>query len=161
MDKKTILKIIMVISLLYFIWLILASTNEVFFKYNIYLSLKSWSLIGITIYSFFIAIESIIYISQPKEEEEEIKIVSEAIKKIVCSNCKTLFTIKDTGVRPLKYKCPNCGMEGVLRGKSIKGKSIKISCDKCGNEFEIFDTGERPLNYECPVCHNKGVVTNA
>ena len=99
------------------------------------------------------------YITAPREEEEEIKIVSEAIKKIVCSNCKTVFTIRDTGVRPLKYKCPNCGMEGVLRGKSVKGKRISVQCDKCGNEFEIFDTGERPLIYRCPVCHYQGEVS--
>ena len=159
MDRKTLLKAIFVISLLYFIWLIMAVANETFWSYNLYLSFKTWSIIGIIAYAAFIIIEVLLYITSPKEEEEEIKIVSEAIKKIVCSNCKTVFTIRDTGVRPLKYKCPNCGMEGVLRGKSVKGKRLAIECDKCGNEFEIFDTGERPLKYKCPVCHYQGVLS--
>ncbi|MCD6572786.1 MAG: hypothetical protein J7K95_01660 [Thermoplasmata archaeon] len=159
MDRKTLLKAIFVISLLYFIWLIMAVANETFWSYNLYLSFKTWSIIGIIAYAAFIIIEVLLYITAPKEEEEEIKIVSEAIKKIVCSNCKTVFTIRDTGVRPLKYKCPNCGMEGVLRGKSVKGKRLAIECDKCGNEFEIFDTGERPLKYKCPVCHYQGVLS--
>ena len=159
MDRKTLLKAIFVISLLYFIWLIMAVANETFWSYNLYLSFKTWSIIGMIAYAAFIIIEVLLYITAPKEEEEEIKIVSEAIKKIVCSNCKTVFTIRDTGVRPLKYKCPNCGMEGVLREKSVKGKRLAIECNKCGNEFEIFDTGERPLKYKCPVCHYQGVLS--
>ncbi len=159
MDRKILLKAIFVISLLYFIWLIVAAANESFWNYNLYLSFKTWSIIGIIVYAAFIVIEVLLYVTAPKEEEEEIKIVSEAIKKIVCSNCKTVFTIRDTGVRPLKYKCPNCGMEGVLRGKNIKGKRLAIECDKCGSDFEIFDTGERPLKYKCPTCHYEGVLS--
>ena len=158
MEKKIISKTMFMASLLYFIWLIIAAVNESSLKYNMYLSLKTWSIIGIVLYLVFIAIEIIFYLSQP-HEEKEVKIVTEAIKKVVCSNCKTTFTIKDTGVRPLKYTCPNCGMEGVLRGKNIKGKKINILCEKCHNEFEVFDTGERPLAYECPVCHYKGVLS--
>ncbi|MCD6474143.1 MAG: hypothetical protein J7K47_04475 [Thermoplasmata archaeon] len=159
MDRKTTIRVIFVVSLLYFIWLILVAANDSFWSYDLYLSFKGWSIIGSVIYAAFIIIEVLLYITAPREEEEEIKIVSEAIKKIVCSNCKTVFTIRDTGVRPLKYKCPNCGMEGVLRGKSVKGKRISVQCDKCGNEFEIFDTGERPLIYRCPVCHYQGEVS--
>jgi len=158
MGKKIVLKVIFVASLLYFIWLIMAAVNESFLKYNMYFSIKTWSIIGIALYLIFILIEAIFYLSQP-HEEKEVKIVTEAIKKVVCSNCKTTFTIKDTGVRPLKYTCPNCGMEGVLRGKNLKGKKMNVLCEKCHNEFEIFDTGERPLAYECPVCHYKGVLS--
>ena len=159
MDRKTASKIIFVISLIYFLWLIVAAANNVFWKYNLYLSFKDWSIVGASLYIFFIIIEVLIYATIPQKKEEEIKIVSEAIRKVVCSNCHTVFTIRDTGVRPLKYKCPNCGMEGVLRGKSEKGKTIEVECEKCGNKFEVFDTGERPLKYKCPVCHYEGVLS--
>ncbi len=158
MDKKNVSMAIMIISLLYFIWLVVVAANETMLHANMYLSLKEWSIIGIAIYIIFLAIEGAIYLSEPKEEEREIKLISPAIKKIVCSNCKTVFTIKDTGVRPLKYTCPNCGMEGVIRGKNVKGKTRIIECEECGERFEIFDTGERPLHYECPFCHHKGVI---
>ncbi len=158
MSQKNLLKLIIIISITYFIWLAIVTINEIKFGYNLLLSLKSWSIIGMAIYILFLILEIIIYISTPKKEIKEIKIVSEALKKVFCSNCKTTFTISDTGVRPLRYTCPNCGMEGVLKGRTTEGRRLKVICQNCNNEFEIFDTGEKPLIYECPNCHSKGEI---
>ncbi len=158
MNKKNLLKLIIVLAIIYFIWLSIVILNEIKFNYNLILPLKIWSIIGIFLYAIFLLSEILIYLTLPKKEIEEIKIVSEALKKVFCNNCKTVFNISDTGVRPLKYECPNCGMEGVLRGKVAEGKILKVLCKNCGNEFEIFDVGEKPLIYECPNCHVKGEI---
>jgi len=158
MDRERLLKTIFIISLIYFLWIATITGVRYFFHRNIYLSFPTWCIGGTVLYAAIIIFEILIYFTS-QEKEEEIKIVSEAITKVVCGNCNTIFTIKDTGVRPLKYKCPNCGFEGVLRGKSARGKILQVECDKCGNKFEIFDTGIRPLKYKCPVCHYEGVLS--
>ena len=155
--NKNLLKIIVIVSLVYLAWLILVAFYEIK-GVEILLSLKYWSIIGIILYASFLFIEFLIYMTPPAKREE-IKIVSEALKKVMCSDCKTIFLISDTGVRPLRYTCPNCGKEGVLRGKTVEGKARKIVCENCNVEFEIFDTGERPLSYSCPNCHFEGVVS--
>ncbi|RLF47209.1 MAG: hypothetical protein DRN29_03110 [Thermoplasmata archaeon] len=158
MNQKNLLKIVVIASILYFIWLFIVALNETMNGSKILLSLKTWSLIGVVVYVFFLFIEIMVYITTPKKETKEIKLVSEVIKKIVCNSCHTTFTITDTGVRPMKYVCPNCGKEGVLRGKKVKGIVKTITCSSCGDKFEIIDTGERPLTYQCPSCHYEGVV---
>lgn len=158
MERDTLAKIIVVVSIVYFIWLIFVASNEMYFKINLLLSLKIWSIIGIVVYALFFIIEIIIYKGKPKKGAREIKIVSEALKKVACNNCNTTFTISDTGVRPLKYTCPNCGKEGVLKGRAIKGRIKEIVCSNCKNRFEIFDSGQRPLSYMCPNCHFEEVL---
>ena len=158
MNQKNLLKIVVIASILYFIWLFIVALNETMNGSKILLSLKTWSLIGVVVYVFFLFIEIMVYITTPKKETKEIKLVSEVIEKIVCNSCHTTFTITDTGVRPMKYVCPNCGKEGVLRGKKVKGIVKTITCSSCGDKFEIIDTGERPLTYQCPSCHYEGVV---
>ena len=158
MNQKNLLKVIVIVSIIYFIWLFIVAMQEAMKGGVILFSLKIWSIVGIILYIFFLLVELLVYISTPKAEGKEIKIVSEVIKKVVCSQCHTTFTITDTGVRPLRYTCPNCGKEGVLRGKRVKGVAKRITCDNCGNEFDILDTGEKPLTYVCPSCHYEGVV---
>ncbi|KAA0001774.1 MAG: hypothetical protein FE048_04925 [Thermoplasmata archaeon] len=158
MSHKNLLKIIVIASIIYFIWLFIVALNETMYGEKILISLKMWSIIGVLLYILFLIIEILLYITTPKKEAREIKIVSEVIKKVVCSHCHATFTISDTGVRPLKYTCPNCGKEGVLRGKRVKGIVKSITCSNCGNVFDVFDTGEKPLSYECPACHYQGVV---
>jgi len=156
--NKNLLKAIVIVALLYLIWLVVAAYFEMEGN-KILLSLKYWSLIGVILYVIFLILEIIVYLKSSKKEREEIKIISEALKKVMCSDCKTVFLVSDTGVRPLRYTCPNCGKEGVLRGKTVEGKARKIVCENCNVEFEIFDTGERPLSYSCPNCHFEGVVS--
>lgn len=155
--------VITFISLLYFLWLMVVVLKErgyILSGMNLRLSLKEWAIVGIILYAIFLIIEIFYYISIPKEEKgaDGIKLVSTATKKIVCGNCNTVFTITDTGVRPLRYTCPNCGEEGVLRGKIAEGTMKKIRCERCDSPFDIYDTGVRPLKYECPSCHFEGVI---
>lgn len=158
MNKKLASKIIVLVSFIYFIWLVITAVVEVFYNSKIFLSLKEWSIVGIILYILLLLVEVVIYISTPEKKEKETKIVSEVIKKVVCSHCKTKFTVSDTGVRPLYYTCPNCGKEGALKGRVVEGESRFIVCSNCESEIEIFDTGERPLHYECPSCHVEGVL---
>ncbi|HEC75785.1 MAG TPA: hypothetical protein ENI33_00805 [Thermoplasmatales archaeon] len=159
MKQKNLLRIIVIISIIYFIWLFIDALNEVMNGTKLLLSLKTWSIIGVVIYIVFLVVEIILYFATPQEKIKEIKLVSPALKKIVCSNCKTTFTISDDGIRPVYYACPNCGKEGVIKGKKIEGISKLITCSNCDKIFEIIDTGDRPLTYECPSCHFRGDVS--
>jgi predicted RNA-binding Zn-ribbon protein involved in translation (DUF1610 family) len=163
-DKARGAAVIAFISLLYFIWLMVVLLKErgyVLAGTDLFLSLKEWAIIGIILYAIFLVMEIFYYLSTPKEEKEVggIKLVSSVTKKVVCSNCNTVFTITDTGVRPLRYTCPNCGEPGVLRGKTAEGVRKSITCDECEHTFEVYDTGERPLKYECPKCHFEGIIS--
>lgn len=52
--------------------------------------------------------------AQPAAEQAP---VAPAVKKIKlrCGGCKEVFAIEDTGERPLKRACPNCGRMGMIR----------------------------------------------
>ncbi|MEA2054069.1 MAG: hypothetical protein U9O96_02970 [Candidatus Thermoplasmatota archaeon] len=157
--------VITFISLIYFMWLMVVVLKErgyILPNADLFLSLREWAIIGIILYAVFLIIEIFYYLSTPKKEEgaEGIKLVSAVIKKVFCNNCNTVFSITDTGVRPLRYTCPNCGGEGALRGKIAEGIRKNIKCGRCENLFEIYDTGERPLKYECPECHFEGAVSS-
>ncbi len=154
MGKKSLL-IAVVVAIVYFIWLAIWAFFEFFTDLKLPVSLKIWSIIGIFLYSALILIE--ILLVMKKEEKEE---TPKKIKKVVCAQCKTKFDISDTGERPLSYICPNCGNEGFLKGKTLKGNSIFIECSNCGKEIEIFDFGERPFEYICPYCHVKGIIND-
>ncbi len=158
MKQKDALKIIVLFAILYFIWLFVVALNEVMNGGTLLLELKMWAIIGVVLYALFLLVEVVMYLTVPKEESREIKLVSEAITRVMCSNCKTTFTISDTGVRPMPYTCPNCGKEGALKGKKVEGSKMNVTCPECSASFEIMDTGERPLTYECPYCHHHGVV---
>jgi len=162
-EKARGVAVLAFVSLLYFLWLMVAVLKDrgyILSGTDIFLSLKEWAIIGIILYAVFLIAEIFYYLSTQKEEKgaEGIKLVSAVTKRVVCSNCNTVFTITDTGVRPLRYTCPNCGMEGALRGKTAEGIRRHIKCEGCENEFEIYDTGERPLKYECPKCHFEGTI---
>lgn len=159
MKQKNTLRIIVIISIIYFIWLFIDALYEVMNGTKLLLSLKTWSIIGVVIYIIFLVMEILMYLASSEEKIKEVKLVSPALKKIVCSNCKTTFTISDEGIRPIYYVCPNCGKEGVIKGKKIEGISKLITCSNCDKIFEIIDTGERPLTYECPSCHFRGDVS--
>ncbi len=155
--------VITFISLIYFMWLMVVVLKEkgyILSGTNLFLSLVEWAIVGTIIYAVFLIIEIFYYLSIPREKKmaEGIKLFSAVTKRVVCSSCNIVFTITDTGVRPLRYTCPNCGGEGVLRGKTAEGERKEIKCEKCENSFEIYDTGERPLKYECPSCHFEGTV---
>lgn len=154
MSKKSLL-IIVITAIVYFIWLIIWGTIEFFTPLSMPISLKIWSIIGIFIYSALIIIEVLMLMEKEKKEE-----IPKKIKKAVCGYCKTKFDVEDTGERPLEYVCPNCGNEGFLKGRTLKGNSLLIKCSNCKNEIEIFDFGERPLEYVCPVCHLKGIIND-
>ena len=158
MKKIGILKAIVILAVVYFLWLFIVAVNDALGGSDIVVDLKTWSFIGIALYAVMLATELMVYVLYPEEEKDEIKVVSEAIKQVTCSNCNTVFKISDTGVRPLRYTCPNCGMEGVLRGKKVEGIKKVITCESCHNNFEIIDTGVRPLKYVCPVCHYEGAI---
>ncbi len=158
MKPNNLLKAIVILAVIYFLWLFIVAIKDVMGGDGILLTLKTWSIIGIAFYILLLIVEIMVYAFTPREEAEEIKVVTEAIKQVTCSNCKTVFNITDTGVRPLKYTCPNCGMEGVLRGKKVEGIKRTITCESCQNNFEIIDTGEKPLKYVCPVCHYEGEI---
>ena len=163
-EKARGVAVIAFVSLLYFLWLmvvVLKDRGYILSNTETFLSLREWAIIGILLYAIFLIVEVFYYLSASRGEAagaEGIKLVSAVTKKIVCSNCNTVFTITDTGVRPLRYTCPNCGMEGALRGKTAEGVRRNIKCGECGNTFEIYDTGERPLKYECPKCHFEGQI---
>jgi len=157
-EKKRVAAVLTFIALLYFLWIIIVVLKEngyIFATTNFLLSLREWAIIGILLYLIFVIIEVYYYLSFPKEEKkvEGIKLVSTVTKKVMCNNCKTVFTIADTGKRPLRYTCPNCGGEGALRGTVAEGIRKMVACEKCKNIFEIYDTGERPFAYKCPECH--------
>ncbi len=158
MKKIGLLKTVVILAVIYFLWLFIVAVNDAMGGNGILLRLKTWSFIGIALYAILLIVEIMIYFLYPGEEKEEIKVVAEAIKQVTCSNCKTVFKISDTGVRPLKYTCPNCGMEGVLRGKRVEGVKKIITCESCQNSFEVIDTGEKPFKYVCPVCHYEGAI---
>ena len=158
MKQNNLLKAIVILAVIYFLWLFIVAIKDVMGGDGILLTLKTWSIIGAAFYIILLVVEILVYALTPQEEAEEIKVVAEAIKQVTCSNCKTIFNITDTGVRPLKYTCPNCGMEGVLRGKKVEGIKRTITCDSCQNNFEVIDTGEKPLRYVCPVCHYEGAI---
>ncbi|MBC7081263.1 MAG: hypothetical protein H5T44_03355 [Thermoplasmatales archaeon] len=154
MGKKGLLAVV-TIAIVYFVWLILWAFLEFFTDLNLPISLKVWSIIGIFLYIALILIEILFMIEREKKEE-----IPKKIKKVVCGYCKTKFDISDTGERPLNYICPNCGNEGALKGKTLKGISIFIECSNCGKEAEIFYSGERPFEYVCPHCHAKGIIND-
>jgi len=157
-EKKRVAAVLTFIAFIYFLWIIVVALKEngyIFSTTNFFLSLREWAIIGILLYLIFVIIEVYYYLSAPKEEKkiEGIKLVSTVKKKVMCNNCKTVFTIADTGKRPLRYSCPNCGEEGVLRGTTAEGIRKMVACENCKNIFEIYDTGERPFSYRCPKCH--------
>ena len=158
MKKIGMLKAVVILAVIYFLWLFIVAVNDALGGGGILVDLKTWSLIGIALYAILLIVELMVYFLIPGEEKEEIKVVSEVIKQVTCSNCNTVFKISDTGVRPLKYTCPNCGMEGVLRGKKVEGVKKIITCESCSNSFEVLDSGERPLKYICPICHYEGEI---
>ncbi|MGQ0534935.1 MAG: hypothetical protein ACT4PT_02555, partial [Methanobacteriota archaeon] len=80
--------------------------------------------------------------------------------KLKCGNCQTVFTVQDTGERPLYHSCPGCGRQGVLRTppKTAAGgvRTVKVRCRDCNQVFEATDTGARPLGLDCPNCGAHG-----
>jgi parallel beta-helix repeat protein len=88
--------------------------------------------------------------ARPKAKEQPIK----------CPKCTELFIVQDTGQRPLKTKCPNCGAKGMIRGTALKpGKEekVNIKCPKCSRIFKI--SGDEKY-FECPKCHTKGTLSD-
>lgn len=158
MKRKIILNLIVLFAILYFIWLFIVALVETMNSTIILIELKIWALIGVIIYIFFLMLELALYFTSPIKEEKEYKLISDTITRVMCSNCKTTFTISDNGIRPMAYICPNCNREGALKGNTTEGFQIVITCSRCETDFEIFDTGDRPLSYECPSCHFEGVV---
>lgn len=156
--KKRAAALLTFLAILYFIWILLVILKEneyIFTTTSFFLPLREWAIIGILLYLIFVIIEIYYYLSSPKEGKkvEGIKLVSTVTKKVMCNNCNTVVSISDTGKRPLRYTCPSCDGEGVLRGTTAEGVRRMIACENCQHIFEIHDTGERPFVYQCPQCH--------
>ena len=156
--------VITFISLLYFLWLVVVVLQDQGYLLegtDLVLSLRDWAIVGIILYAVFVMVLVYYYLTTgtPEKRTEGIKLVSAVTTRVVCDNCHTVFTISDTGVRPLRYSCPNCGEQGALRRKTIQGRRKNIACHHCENYFEVYDTGERPLSYECPHCHFEGALS--
>ena len=156
--------VITFISVLYFIWLmivVLQDQGYILSGTDMPLSLQWWAIIGIILFAVFFLAELYLYLTAPRREprSEGIKLVSAVTTKVMCSDCHTVFTISDTGTRPLKYTCPNCGQSGALRKQMAAGVRKNVQCERCENVFEIHDTGERPLKYTCPECHHVNALS--
>lgn len=156
--------VITFISLLYFLWLVVVLLQDQGYlpgSIDLVLSLRDWAIVGIILYAAFVMVLVYYYLTTGPQEKraEGIKLVSAVTTRVVCDNCHTVATISDTGTRPLRYSCPNCGRQGVLRKKTAQGRRRNISCQHCENYVEIYDTGERPLSYECPHCHFEGALS--
>ena len=151
------------LSLLYFIWLIIVVLkNQGYLLENtdLFLNLEEWAIIGIILYAIFVIVLIYYYLTLAPECKTSggIKLVSAVTNRVVCDKCHTVITISDTGTRPRRYTCPNCGKQGALRRNTIQGKRRNIACQRCDGFFEIYDTNERPLTYECPHCHFEGAL---
>ena len=158
MNQKKMLNLIVLIAILYFIWLFSMALNEIVRETTFLFELKLWAVIGVVLYAIFLIIEIFLYLTKSQDKPREIKLISDIETKVMCSYCKTTFTIADSGIRPIGYTCPNCGKDGALKGKKIEGAKATVNCSQCNNTFEIIDSGERPLQYECPHCHHQGDV---
>jgi len=156
--------VITFISVLYFIWLMVAVLQDrgyILSGSDLPLSVQWWAVIGIILFAVFFLVELYMYLTAPGKERrtEGIKLVSAVTTKVVCSDCHTVFTISDTGARPLRYTCPNCGQEGALRRQMASGVRKNVQCERCEHVFEIHDTGERPFKYTCPDCHHVNALS--
>lgn len=86
--------------------------------------------------------------------------------KLRCGACKEVFTVQDTGERPLYHSCPHCGSQGVLRAKPAGPggalaptvKRVTLKCNACAEVFKVEDTGVRPLTHSCPGCGRPGIL---
>jgi predicted RNA-binding Zn-ribbon protein involved in translation (DUF1610 family) len=155
--------VIALLSLLYFIWLVIVILRDQGFlleNTDFVLTLQEWAIMGIILYTIFIIVLVYYYLTlAPKEEMSPgIKLVSAVTTRAVCDNCHTVIAVSDTGIRPLQYYCPNCGKQGALRCKTAQGIRKIITCERCEKDFEVYDTGERPLTYECSNCHFEGAL---
>ncbi len=156
--------VITFISILYFIWLMVAVLQDqgyILAGTDVPLSVQWWAVIGIILFAVFFLAELYLYLTAPRPEprSEGIKLVSAVTTKVMCSDCHTVFTISDTGARPLRYTCPNCGQSGALRKHMASGVRKNVQCERCENVFEIHDTGDRPLRYTCPDCHHVNALS--
>ena len=157
--KKTGL-VLVAISILYFLWILAVSFHEggyLLTDADFIFSLLEWTLIGVVLYLCIIVIFCFFYIIPTRKslKTEGFKLVGGKKNQVVCGNCKTIFSFKDTDERPLEITCPYCKSKGVLKGKKISAKKHIISCSNCGNIFEILEWGKRPFEYECPKCHKR------
>lgn len=160
--KKTGL-ILVAIAILYFIWILAVSIHKggyLLKDTDFIFSLMEWTAIGIVLYLCIIVIFCFFYLipARISLKKKEFKLVEKKKNQVVCSNCKTIFSFKDTGERPLETACPSCRSKGVLKGKKVSAKKNIISCSHCGNIFEILDWDKRPLEYECPECHQRDTL---
>lgn len=55
--------------------------------------------------------------AMPKQEPAQPTPAAAAPKrlKLRCGSCKEVFTLEDTGVRPLENRCPHCDRKGIIR----------------------------------------------
>ena len=155
--------VITLLSLLYFIWLVIVILQDqglLLESTDLVLTLQEWAILGIILYTIFVIVLVYYYLTlAPKEEVSGgIKLVSAVTTNAVCDNCHTVIAVSDTGIRPLRYECPNCGKQGTLRCKTAQGIRKRVTCERCRENFEVYDTGERPLTYECCHCHFEGAL---
>ncbi len=159
-NGKKVGLLLTIIAALYFIWIIGVALHEGGFLLkdtDFFLSLWEWAAIGIVLYLLFILVLLLFFFLRPKHElhKEEFTLAKGRKNWVVCSYCKTPFSIPDTGKRPLEITCPHCYKQGILTGKKMTGRRKNVSCANCGNSFEFFDDGTGPLECECPECHHQ------
>ncbi len=88
------------------------------------------------------------------------------VRQVQCDECRAVFFIGDTGIRPITHRCPNCRNIGVYDGRAdpvgvapLGSKDIvklSLKCRNCAHRFTASDTGFRPLRITCPQCDAVG-----
>lgn len=102
-----------------------------------------------------------------------------------CPECREMFTVEDTGERPLHTECPHCGAAGHVNLDNLpeehdhehdhdhdhgaeaaaagvgaepepEHEEISLECPACGTQFDVEDDGTRPLTATCPGCGSSG-----
>lgn len=115
---------------------------------------------------------------EPEEEPDEVpEPPSPPEIDLECPECREMFTVEDTGERPLHTECPHCGAAGHVNLDNLPGdhdhahegeaaaagasaepdhEEISLECPSCGTQFDVEDDGTRPLTATCPGCGSSG-----
>lgn len=95
-----------------------------------------------------------------------------------CPECDNVFTVDDTGERPLRTTCAHCGAEGLVDLPPLGEEAaeaalpapaptmappagtsnpvLTLKCPACRTQFSVEDDGTRPLKAVCPGCGRTG-----
>lgn len=84
-----------------------------------------------------------------------------------CPDCQAVFTVEDTGERPLEIECPHCGVQGKVEVEDERGSHAEAEDDRDGRDAPVSGgIGDEPLpgledepaeelptlSLKCPAC---------